>query len=89
MQEDLISIPGVWVYVADSLALYLSSFSLVFQKSQGGLEYLNRKTGEYMSTEAEEGSIYMNISDMIQRISNGEHIESTLSKNPYIYLTNA
>jgi isopenicillin N synthase-like dioxygenase len=49
-----------------------SSFTLLFQETHGGLEFGDRKTGEFIPATPKEGVVYMNIGDMFQRISNGE-----------------
>jgi len=49
-----------------------SIFTLLWQDAQSGLEFGDRKTGEFMPAIAKEGVVYMNIGDMGQRISNGK-----------------
>ncbi|OCL06357.1 putative leucoanthocyanidin dioxygenase [Glonium stellatum] len=48
-----------------------STFTLLFQDTHGGLEFIDRKTGEFMPATPKEEVVYMNIGDMFQRISNG------------------
>jgi hypothetical protein len=55
-----------------SLADLVSSFTLLFQDASGGLEFGDRKTGEFIPATPQEGIVYMNIGDMFQRISNGK-----------------
>ncbi|KAF4635091.1 hypothetical protein G7Y89_g3018 [Cudoniella acicularis] len=48
-----------------------STFTLLFQDAQSGLEFGDRKYGGFMPATPKEGVLYMNIGDMFQRISNG------------------
>ncbi|KAH8732164.1 putative leucoanthocyanidin dioxygenase [Phaeosphaeriaceae sp. PMI808] len=47
-----------------------SLFTLLFQDAHGGLEFLDRKTNNFIPAAPEDGVLYMNIGDMFQRISN-------------------
>jgi hypothetical protein len=49
-----------------------STFTILFQDTQSGLEFGDRKTGEFIPATAKEGVLYMNFGDMGQRISNGD-----------------
>jgi hypothetical protein len=49
----------------------ISTFTMLFQNESAGLEFGDRKTGEFMSAIPTEGVLYINIGDMLQRISNG------------------
>src|SRR5690242_981542 len=46
-------------------------FTLLFQDEHGGLQFLDRASGEFIDAEPVEGVLYMNIGDMFQRFSNG------------------
>ncbi|KAF2640373.1 putative leucoanthocyanidin dioxygenase [Massarina eburnea CBS 473.64] len=48
-----------------------SLFTLLFQDTHGGLEFLDRKTNVFIPAVPRDGILYMNIGDMFQRISNG------------------
>ncbi|KAF2785925.1 putative leucoanthocyanidin dioxygenase [Melanomma pulvis-pyrius CBS 109.77] len=48
-----------------------SAFTLLFQDTHGGLQFLDRASGEFIDAVPKEGVLYMNIGDMFQRISNG------------------
>ncbi|KAF2704180.1 putative leucoanthocyanidin dioxygenase [Pleomassaria siparia CBS 279.74] len=48
-----------------------SAFTLLFQDTHGGLQFLDRASGEFIDAVPTEGVLYMNIGDMFQRISNG------------------
>jgi isopenicillin N synthase-like dioxygenase len=52
-----------------------SSFTFLFQDGPG-LEFGDRKTGDFMPATPIEGVMYMNIGDMFQRISNGKLFEN-------------
>ena len=41
----------------------------------GGIEYLDRKTDKWLAAGVEEGALYLNIADMMTRISNGEDLD--------------
>lgn len=49
-----------------------SSFTLLFQDVNGGLQFLDRASGEFIDATPQEGVLYMNIGDMFERISNGK-----------------
>jgi len=48
-----------------------SLFTLLFQDSNSGLEFLDIKSGDFITATPKEGVVYMNIGDMFQRLSNG------------------
>jgi isopenicillin N synthase-like dioxygenase len=48
-----------------------SAFTLLFQDTHGGLQFLDRASGYFIDAVPKEGVLYMNIGDMFQRISNG------------------
>lgn len=48
-----------------------SAFTLLFQDAHGGLQFLDRASGDFIDAIPKEGVLYMNIGDMFQRISNG------------------
>ncbi|KAF2649778.1 putative leucoanthocyanidin dioxygenase [Lophiostoma macrostomum CBS 122681] len=48
-----------------------SSFTLLFQDENGGLQFLDRASNEFIDAVPKDGVLYMNIADMFQRISNG------------------
>ena len=58
-----------------------STFTLLFQDSRGGLEFVNRETGEFMPADPQGDMLYLNIGDMFMRISNG-------NSQPTLYLAN-
>ncbi|PVI08348.1 putative leucoanthocyanidin dioxygenase [Periconia macrospinosa] len=63
-----------------------SQFTLLFQDEHGGLQFLNRSTGEFIDAVPMEGVLYMNIGDMFQRISNGFYpsaLHRVIIKNPH------
>jgi isopenicillin N synthase-like dioxygenase len=47
-------------------------FTILFQDAHGGLQFLDRSTGEFLDAVPKDGVLYMNIGDMFQRVSNGE-----------------
>lgn len=49
-----------------------STFTLLFQDVNGGLEFQNRQTGTFVPAVPIDGILYMNIGDMFERISNGK-----------------
>ncbi|KAF2731974.1 putative leucoanthocyanidin dioxygenase [Polyplosphaeria fusca] len=48
-----------------------SMFTLLFQDEHGGLQFLDRASGEFIDAVPQDGVLYMNIGDMFQRVSNG------------------
>jgi isopenicillin N synthase-like dioxygenase len=48
-----------------------STFTLLFQDSNSGLEFEDRRTGKFIAATPKDGVLYMNIGDMFQRMSNG------------------
>ncbi|KAF2159568.1 hypothetical protein M409DRAFT_70893 [Zasmidium cellare ATCC 36951] len=48
-----------------------TSYTLLFQESESGLEFQNRESGEYMSASPREGMLYLNIGEFMERFSNG------------------
>lgn len=48
-----------------------SAFTLLFQDTHGGLQFLDRASGDFIDAVPKKGVLYMNIGDMFQRISNG------------------
>lgn len=53
-----------------------SSFTLLFQDSNGGLMYFDRPSDTFIDAPPKEGVITMNIGDMFERLSNGESSDS-------------
>jgi len=49
-----------------------STFTLLFQDSNGGLEFANPVDGKFLPAVPEEGMLYLNMGDMFARLSNGE-----------------
>ncbi|KAL9122792.1 MAG: hypothetical protein Q9187_000654 [Circinaria calcarea] len=47
-----------------------SSFTLSFQDATGGLEFLDRHTGAFMPVTPRSDAVYLNIGDMMERLSN-------------------
>ena len=64
----------IWCYEADNLVFYRSTFTVGFQNN-GGIEYLDRKTDKWLPAVVEEGAMYLNVADVMTRISNGKKIE--------------
>ena len=61
---------------ADSLARLpahtdWSTFTLLFQDSCGGLEFANRDDGSFMHAVPDRDKLYLNVGDMLMRLSNG------------------
>lgn len=65
------TLPSTHLRVSWSLIID-STFTLLWQDEQSGLEFGDRATGEFMPAIAKNGVVYMNIGDMGQRISNGK-----------------
>lgn len=53
-----------------------SQFTLLFQDQHGGLQFLDRASGEFIDAAPKDGVLYMNIGDMFQRVSNGKPLPS-------------
>jgi isopenicillin N synthase-like dioxygenase len=51
-----------------------SQFTLLFQDENGGLQFLDRASKEFIDAIPQQGVLYMNIGDMFQRVSNGKFI---------------
>ena len=49
-----------------------SMFTLLFQDSNGGLQYLDRLSGTFVDAIPIAGVLYMNVGDMLERLSNGK-----------------
>ncbi|KAK4506267.1 hypothetical protein PRZ48_004232 [Zasmidium cellare] len=49
-----------------------SSYTLLFQESESGLEFQNRANGEYLPASPREGVMYLNIGELMERFSNGK-----------------
>ena len=62
-------------YVADSLVFYTSSYTVGFQNS-AGIQYLDRKTDKWLDPVVDGEAMYLNVGDVMTRISNGEDIRS-------------
>lgn len=67
--------------VADKLS---SAFTLLFQDTHGGLQFLDRASGEFIDAVPKEGVLYMNIGDMFQRVSNGKSDNFSRSYSRYL-----
>lgn len=53
----------------------LSTFTLLFQDSAGGLEFADREAeGEFLPAVPDGDKLYLNVGDMLMRLSNGELI---------------
>ncbi|ETS83524.1 hypothetical protein PFICI_05400 [Pestalotiopsis fici W106-1] len=52
------------------------TFTLLFQDERGGLELQDPKTKAYLSAEPEEGSLVLNVGDMLQRSTNDYFISA-------------
>ncbi|CAF9918244.1 MAG: hypothetical protein HETSPECPRED_003710 [Heterodermia speciosa] len=48
-----------------------STFTFDFQDANQGLEFLDRQTGKFVEARPKNGVMYMNIGDMLMRLSNG------------------
>jgi len=48
-----------------------STFTILFQDTQSGLEFGNHENGEFLPATTKDGVLYLNIGDMGQRLSNG------------------
>ncbi|MCJ1405378.1 hypothetical protein MMC11_008605 [Xylographa trunciseda] len=48
-----------------------SSFTLSFQDATGGLEFQDRHSGSFMPVIPRSDAVYLNVGDMMERISNG------------------
>lgn len=56
----------------DIYSLGDSLFTMLFQDEHGGLQFLDRASGEFIDAVPKDGVLYMNIGDMFERVSNGE-----------------
>jgi isopenicillin N synthase-like dioxygenase len=56
---------------ADANEYTCSTFTLLFQDENGGLEIKDAKTKTYIQAEPEEAALVLNIGDMLQRFTNG------------------
>ncbi|KAL8863817.1 MAG: hypothetical protein Q9174_007538 [Haloplaca sp. 1 TL-2023] len=60
-------------------------FTLLFQDEHGGLQFLDRASGEFIDAVPQDGVLYMNIGDMFQRVSNGYYpsaLHRVVTKSP-------
>ena len=48
-----------------------STFTLLFQSGHGGLEVMNRTTGDFIPAMPKGDMLYLTIGDFFTRISNG------------------
>lgn len=71
-------------YRVASVRLWLpiySTFTILFQDSQGGLELQDPSTETFLKAEPKDGACILNIGDMLQRFSNGLEYPPTMSIN--------
>ncbi|KAF2868456.1 putative leucoanthocyanidin dioxygenase [Massariosphaeria phaeospora] len=62
-----------------------SAFTMLFQDSHGGLQFLDRASGDFIDAVPQDGVLYKNIGDMFQRVSNGFYpsaLHRVVVKNP-------
>ena len=55
----------------DTQLTTISLFTLLFQDSVGGLEFQDIASGKFMPAVPQDGKIYLNIGDVLTRITNG------------------
>jgi isopenicillin N synthase-like dioxygenase len=56
------------------MAILFSTFTILFQDEHGGLELKDPRNGEFLLAEPHEGSLVLNVGDMLQRFTNGTWI---------------
>jgi isopenicillin N synthase-like dioxygenase len=52
------------------------TFTILFQDTTGGLELRDPQTGEFIHADPKDGTLVLNVGDMLGRFTNGKSLRS-------------